>query len=316
MDTDSGIGRHKHLTEAEFVALFRRLERTADWGTDDRRGALNHLTAAHVLAAAQAVRVGRSVSLARPIESTVSADDPDPARYDVTGAVADHHKEAGLDFAMDRFAMNVHGNANSHIDALSHVLFDSKFYNDVPVDAITPTGATSLSINTVRDGIVGRGVLLDIPRLRGQPWLAPGDNVTPDDLRAAEDVQHVQVGQGDLLFVRVGHSARRRALGAWDAAKTRAGLHPTAVEFVSEREVAVLGGDGNNDAAPSVVEGVDFPVHALAVNALGMHILDYLQFEDLAALCEEQGRWTFLAVIAPLRLPLATGSPVNPIAIV
>ena len=142
-----------------------------------------------------------------------------------------------------------------------------------------------------------------------------GDTVTPDDLRAAEDAQHVQVGQGDLLFVRVGHSARRRALGAWDAAKTRAGLHPTAVEFVGERKVAVLGSDGNNDAAPSVVEGVDFPVHALAVNALGMHILDYLQFEDLAAVCEEQDRWTFLAVIAPLRLPLATGSPVNPIAI-
>ena len=92
-------------------------------------------------------------------------------------------------------------------------------------------------------------------------------------------------------------------------------MHPTAVEFVGERKVAVLGSDGNNDAAPSVVEGVDFPVHALAVNALGMHILDYLQFEDLAAVCEEQDRWTFLAVIAPLRLPLATGSPVNPIAI-
>lgn len=315
MDTDGGTVRQGRLTQDEFVALFRRLKRTADWGTDDRRGALNHLTAAHVLTAVQEVRLGRSVSFARPIESAVSADDPDPAHYDVTGAVADHHSEKGLDFAMDRFAMNVHGNANSHIDALSHVLFDSKFYNDVPIDVITATGASSLSIDTARDGIVGRGVLLDIPRLRGQPWLAVGDTVTPDDLRAAEDAQHVQVGQGDLLFVRVGHSARRLALGAWDAAKTRAGLHPTAVEFVGERKVAVLGGDGNNDAAPSVVEGVDFPVHALAVNALGMHILDYLQFEELAAVCEEEGRWTFLAVIAPLRLPLATGSPVNPIAI-
>ena len=315
MDADGGTVRQARLTQDEFVALFQRLKRSAGWGTDDRRGALNHLMVAHVLTAVQEVRLGRSVSLARPIESAVSADDPDPAHYDVTGAVADHHSELGLDFAMDRFAMNVHGNANSHIDALSHVLFDSKFYNDVPIDVITATGATSLSIDTVRDGIVGRGVLLDIPRLRRQPWLAPGDTITPDDLRVAEDAQHVQVGQGDLLFVRVGHSARRRALGAWDAAKTRAGLHPTAVEFVGERKVAVLGGDGNNDAAPSVVEGVDFPVHALAVNALGMHILDYLQFEDLAEVCEEQGRWTFLAVIAPLRLPLATGSPVNPIAI-
>ena len=98
-------------------------------------------------------------------------------------------------------------------------------------------------------------------------------------------------------------------------ATTRAGLHPTALEFVAERKIAALGSDSNNDAAPTTTEGVDFPVHALAVNAMGIRLLDYLQFEDLAAVCEEQDRWTFLAVIAPLRLPLATGSPVNPIAI-
>ena len=196
---------------------------------------------------------------------------------------------------MDRFTMNVHGNANSHIDALCHVIFDSKLYNDVPVDVITPSGASSLSIDVVQDGIVGRGVLLDVPRLRGQPWLEPGDNVTLEDLRAAEEAQHLHIGQGDLLFVRVGHSGRRKALGAWDAAHARAGLHPSALEFVAERKIAVLGGDGNNDAAPSTVEGVDFPVHALAMNALGIHLLDYLQFEDLTAVCEHQSRWTFLA---------------------
>ena len=95
----------------------------------------------------------------------------------------------------------------------------------------------------------------------------------------------------------------------------RAGLHPTALEFVADRQIAGLGSDSNSDAAPSPVEGVDFPVHALAINALGIHLLDYLQFEDLAAVCEQQGRWTFLTVIAPLRLPAATGSPINPIAI-
>ena len=282
MNTDADATRQQRLTRDEFAALFRRLKSTADWGTADRRGALNHITAAHVLAAVQEVRLGRSVSLARPIETEPAADNPEPARYDMTGARGDHHLDRGLDFAMDRFTMNVHGNADSHIDALCHVIFDSKLYNDVPVDVITPSGATSLSIDVVQDGIVGRGVLLDVPRLRGQPWLEPGDNVTIEDLRAAEEAQHLHVGQGDLLFVRVGHSGRRKALGAWDAAHARAGLHPSALEFVAERKIAVLGGDGNNDTAPSTVEGVDFPVHALAVNALGIHLLDYLQFEDLS----------------------------------
>ena len=172
-----------------------------------------------------------------------------------------------------------------------------------------------LSIDVASDGIVGRGVLLDIPRVRGTSWLEPGDSVTVDDLAAAERNQGLRVGRGDLLFVRVGHSRRRSELGPWNAAEARAGLHPTAMQFVAEREVAALGSDGNSDTAPSTTEGVAFPVHVLAINAMGLHLLDYLQFEDLVQRCEEENRWSFLCVIAPLRMPTATGSPVNPIAI-
>jgi kynurenine formamidase len=315
MNTDSHASREPRLTRDEFAALFRRLKSTANRGAADRSGALSHLTAAQVIGAAREVRLGLSVSLARPIETEPAADDPEPARYEMTGALGDNHLERGLDFATDHFAMNVHGDAASHIDALCHVVFDSELYNDVSVDVITPEGATSLSIDVIQDGLVGRGVLLDIPRLRGQPWLEPGDAVTEGDLRAAEEAQQVHVGPGDLLFVRVGHFLRREQLGPWDVAHARAGLYPTALEFLAEREIAALGSDGNNDTAPTRAEGVDFPVHVLAVNALGIHLLDYLLFEDLAEVCEQHGRWTFLAVIAPLRLPGATGSPINPIAI-
>jgi kynurenine formamidase len=139
--------------------------------------------------------------------------------------------------------------------------------------------------------------------------------VTVEDLLAAERAQGVEVRQGDLLFVRVGHDRRRTELGPWDVAATRAGLHPTAMEFVATRQVAVLGSDSNSDTAPSTTEGVEFPIHVLALHALGVHLLDYLQFEDVVQHGEAQRRWTFLCVIAPLRLPKATGSPVNPIAI-
>ncbi len=139
--------------------------------------------------------------------------------------------------------------------------------------------------------------------------------MTAGDLTRAEAAQGVRVEAGDILLVRVGHRRRRAVLGPWDAASARAGLHPAAMELVAERRVAVLGSDSNNDTAPSAAEGVDFPVHVLALRALGLMLLDYLQFEDLAATCEAAGRWSFLCVIAPLRLPLGTGSPVNPIAI-
>lgn len=222
---------------------------------------------------------------------------------------------SGLSFAMDRVAMNIHGNADSHIDALCHVMYDGVLYNDVPAQAVTADGPAELSIDVAGHGIVGRGLLLDIPRARSVPWLEPGDHVTADDLAAAETAQDVHIGQGDLLFVRVGHRRRRSELGPWDAARARAGLHPTALELLAERQIAALGSDGNNDTAASAVEGVGFPVHVLAINALGLHLLDYLNLEDLGAYCQDLRRWSFLCVIAPLRLRTGTGSPVNPIAI-
>jgi kynurenine formamidase len=285
------------------------------WGPGDRLGTLNNISPAEVVAAASDVRDGRTVSLAAPIETRAAADNPDPAVHQMTSSAGDTDGASGLSFAMDRLAMNIHGNADSHIDAPCHVIFDGKLYNGIPADAVTATGATELSIDLAGQGIVGRGLLLDIPRVRGVPWLEPGDHVTADDLLAAELARFDRIEQGDLLFVRVGHRARRQALGPWDAAAARAGLHPAALELLAERRITVLGSDGNNDTAPSAVEGVDFPVHVLAINAMGLYLLDYLDLDALAELCEAMHRSSFLCVVAPLRLRAGTGSPINPIAI-
>ena len=303
------------LSEAEFRVLYERVRRTSAWGPGDRLGALNNISPSEVVAAASDVRDGRTVSLAAPIETHAAADNPDPAVHQMTSSADDTDGASGLSFAMDRLAMNIHGNADSHIDALCHVFFDGKLYNGIAAGAVTVTGAAELSIDLAGQGIVGRGLLLDIPRVRGVPWLEPGDHVTADDLLAAESARFDRIEQGDLLFVRVGHRARRRALGAWDAAQARAGLHPAALELLAERRITVLGSDGNNDTAPSAVEGVDFPVHVLAINAMGLYLLDYLELDALAELCAAMHRSSFLCVVAPLRLRKGTGSPVNPIAI-
>jgi kynurenine formamidase len=303
------------LNEAEFRALYERLRRTSAWGPGDVLGTLNNISQAEVVAAASDVRDGRHVSLAAPIESHTAPDNPDPAVHQMTSSADSTGGASGLSFAMDRLAMNIHGNADSHIDALCHVIFDGKLYNGVAADVVTATGATELSIDLAGQGIVGRGLLLDIPRVRGVRWLEPGDYVTADDLLAAESAQFDRIEQGDILLVRVGHRARRRSLGPWDAAAARAGLHPAALELLAERQIAVLGGDGNNDTAPSAVEGVDFPVHVLAINAMGLYLLDYLDLDELAESCAAMHRASFLCVVAPLRLRGGTGSPVNPIAI-
>jgi kynurenine formamidase len=303
------------MSATDFRSLYELLRRGNPWGSEDRRGALNALTPARVAAAASAVRTGRTVSLAAPVENEASADNPDPWVHEVSHPGTGQDGAPGLDFATDTLSLHVHGNVDSHIDALCHVVYDGTLYNDVVPGRWSPAEAGELSIDAASQGIAGRGVLLDIPRLRGRDWLEPGEHVTADDLIAAEKAQHVQVSDGDMLFVRVGHRRRRSVLGPWDAAAARAGLHPAAMELLARRGIAVLGSDGNNDTAPSAAAGVDFPVHVLALRALGMPLLDYLQFEELAPACESAARWSFLCVIAPLRLPMGTGSPVNPIAI-
>jgi len=304
----------KLMTEAEFRRLYDRLRAQPPWGPADWEGALNYLTPATMLAAVRQVKLGRAVSLSVPVEYLVTADNPEPARHKMT-QTGDSASDGGLSFAMDQIGMNIHGNADTHIDALSHVIYDGKLYNNRPADIVSDTGAAELSIAGAAGGIVGRGVLLDVPRARGVPWLEPGDHVTSDDLAAAERDQQIHVGQGDLVFIRVGHHFRRAELGPWDATAARAGLHPAVMEYLAGRKIALLGSDGNNDSAPSAVQGVDFPVHVLAIAALGVHLIDYLDFSVLAPICAEFRHWSFLCVIAPLRLALATGSPVNPIAI-
>ncbi|MEV0991037.1 cyclase family protein [Streptomyces sp. NPDC049949] len=308
------MGTPDGMSAADFGSLYRELRNTAPGGVAPL-GALVTLTPARTLAAAREVRSGRSVSLAAPVNTRAGPDNAEPAQHRLT-APAGAPDPDGLQFARDRIAMNVHGDVDSHIDALCHVIYGGTLHGGVPAaDVLSPDGSAALSIDLARDGIVGRGVLLDVPRLHGIPWLEPGSHVSAEDLAAAEAQQGVRVGRGDILLVRVGHQRRRAQLGAWDSAGARAGLHPTALRFLAERQVAVLGSDGNNDTAPSAVPSVAFPVHVLAVHAMGLHLLDYLQFEELAPLCEREGRWSFLCVIAPLRLSSATGSPVNPLAI-
>jgi Putative cyclase len=178
----------EQMTETEFRFLYERLRGQLPLGPDDRRGALNYITPAEILAALSEPTLGRTISLAAPVEHRPAADNPDPAQHQMKGPLS-ADAGPGLAFSMDRIAMNIHGNADSHVDALCHVIFDGKLYNGVTADSVTENGAAELSIAVAADGIVCRGVLLDVPRSHDVPWLEPGDHVTVADVLAAEQDQ-------------------------------------------------------------------------------------------------------------------------------
>jgi len=303
------------VSAAEFRAIFDEVCTWGRWGEGDERGALHCLSADRIAAAARLVQGGATVTLSHPLRTEARVDCPEAADHRMT-MLPD--KDIGLGavrFAKDYVGVDYHNAGHSHIDALCHVAYQGSIYGGAPSGSITPDGAKAGTVELLKDGLVGRGVLLDVPRLRNVPWLEPGDHVFGGDLEAAEQAQGVTVGAGDILLVRTGHASRLAELGPWDTDEARAGLHPTAVHFLADRGVAALGSDGNNDTAPSTTEGVAFPIHVLALNAMGVHLLDYLQLEDVVERCRTEGRWEFLFVGAPLRIAGGTGSPLNPIAI-
>jgi kynurenine formamidase len=313
---EHSAGPHRETVDIrEFQALFRQVRNWGRWGPMSRRGALNHLTPDRVAAAARLVRSGTTVSLGLPLNTREGIDSPVPAHHRMTMLPDVDIGSGSVRFAKDYVGLDYHNDGHSHIDAFSHVAYDGHLYDGQPDSVVTSEGAAAGAIDLLKDGLVGRGVLLDVPGVRGVRWLEPGEHVVTDDLEAAERRQGVRVGAGDILLIRTGHPLRLAELGPWDTVKAKAGLHPRAASFLAERQVAALGSDANNDTAPSTTEGIAFPIHVLALNAMGVHLLDYLQFEDLVPRCEEAGRWEFLFVAAPLRIVEGTGSPINPIAI-
>jgi kynurenine formamidase len=308
----------KPVSTQEFEQLFRKLCNWGRWGQDDERGTLNYITPDRVQAAAGLVRTGRSVSLSLPINTVAGPDNPRPALHYMI-----HRHETGLPegaprFATDFMASEFHGDSFTHIDALCHVSYQGQLYNGKAASSVTVRGAKLQDITAFAHGIVGRGVLLDIPRLRGVPWLEPGEAVTPEELEAAEQAQGVTLGEGDILLFRTGHHRRRLELGPWNNGydgEGKAGLHVTALLTLHERKVAVFLPDGDGETVPSGIEGIAYPIHLLQIVAMGMVCADSLQFEELVKVCEHEQRWEFMVVACPLRLPGGTGSLFNPIAI-
>jgi kynurenine formamidase len=310
------MSRHDpSVTTSEFSSLFDELSNWGRWGADDERGALHLLTPERLAAATRLVREGVGVSLSLPLNTHVAVDNPVPADHHMTLLADDAATSEPVHFMKDYVGLDYHNDGHTHVDALCHVGYDGSLYNGRPEGAVDSHCASANTVEVLNNGLIGRGVLLDIPRERGVRWLEPGEHVFREDLETAERGQGVTVHEGDILLVRTGHALRLAELGPWNTPEAKAGLHPTAMRFLADRGVAALGSDGNSDTAPSTTEGVSFPIHVLAITAMGIHLLDYLLLEDLHVACERQRRWEFLFVAVPLRITGGTGSPVNPLAV-
>jgi kynurenine formamidase len=302
------------ISRSDFDQLFESVSNWGRWGNDDQRGTLNLITPERVAAATALVRRGRSVSLSNLLSKRADIDNPKPMLHYMSRLTLGMPGEPKMN--EDFVGLDYHGKLVTHVDALCHCAYSGRLYNGVPsLDAVTGFGATFGAVTAMEDGIVGRGVLLDMPRHLGIEWVEPGTGLLPAQLEAAAAREGVQVGEGDVLLVRTGHAVRRSKVGPWNPDEVSAGIDLSCLPWLHAQGVAVLGSDADTDARPSQVVDVHTPAHALALGAMGMPLLDNMNLDGLAAVCADERRWEFLFVTAPLRLPGGTGSPINPLAV-
>lgn len=298
------------LSEQQFDDLAKRLSNWGRWGADDEAGTLHFITPEKITKAASLVREGRPVSLALDMAVNPAANNPRPVRHLVyrsgdapSGAYGDH------------FSMDPHGSSITHIDALSHMYYQGKGYNDRPISTIGASGAKYNTFKTLTNGVNGRGILVDLPRAAGKPYFEANEVATAEALQKALKDANVTVESGDILIIRTGKNARFAEKGITATAAGLSGLSIECAEWVHDNEISAIISDCAIDPQPSEVTGVRIPWHMMTLVMWGMPIVDNADLEALATTCAELGRWDFFLTIAPLRLMGGTGAPVNPIAI-
>lgn len=298
------------VTKETVDKWMKELSNWGRWGKEDQMGAVNLITPAKRRQAAALVKEGFPVSLSHDTEKEKTADNPSPFAHEMTVTGVNNTGQ----FAVDRYSVSYHGYAHSHMDALCHMFYQGKMYNGFAQEETTKAGAAKLAITNWKNGIFTRGILMDLPALRGVEWLEPSVPIFPDDLEAWEKKAGVKVAAGDVMLIRTGRWARRAAKGPWEASKGSAGLHASCAPWMKKRDISILGSDAASDVMPSGVEGVVQPIHQLVLIALGVPIFDNMDLETVSKEAGKRKRWEFLVTAAPLAVPGGTGSPMNPIA--
>ena len=309
----------------EARALAQRVSNWGRWGDDDQLGCANLLTAEATARGLDAVRTNDRISLAVPlIEEGIQVGQP-AGRFNAVvtpTSLNERDKMApGIWFGTDDM-VSMSTCAGTHIDGLCHVGYDDQLYGGRPKSTIgARTGATWCGVEHVPP-IVTRGLLVDVPRIRGLESLPAGTAVTADDLDAAVAGAGLTVESGDVMLVRTGDMALylageryRYAVGEnWQCT----GLGASCIEWFAERDVAGVFVDSYTyEVMPPESGNWDdlLIVHMIQLRDMGLIQGQNWNFEELAVACAEQERIDLLVLAAPEPIVGATSAPVHPVAI-
>jgi len=298
------------MTAEEFDKMYKDVSNWGRWGKDDKLGALNLITDAKRKQAAALVKTGINVSMTHTLLTEKTIDNPNPFEL-----------KMGPSFRVDTWAVAYHGAFVTHFDSLCHFAYQDKLYNGIPLSDSNEHGCAN-GVEHFKNGIITRGVLIDIPRLKGIPYLEPATTVSIGEIEAWEKKAGVKVSPGDAVILRTGRWARREKVGPWRMFGNAAGFHPTVARWLRARDAALVGADTTAEAqtTPSVVLGVPMniglqPLHTVLISSMGVPLIDDVDPESLADTAARLNRWEFMFIVAPLPVPGGTGGPVNAVAV-
>jgi kynurenine formamidase len=298
--------------------LGQRFSNWGRWGADDECGTLNFITRERVRMACALPRRGQVISCALPFD----------ARGPQNGALGRFNPEhsmlstgekempGGLHYTDDAVRMPLQ--CGTQWDALAHVFYDGKLYNGRDASLVTAEGAAVNSIDRMAAGVVGRGVLLDLPRVRGLPWLDDTTALLPEDLDLCAERQGVTLESGDIVLIRTGRLSRALAERSWQGylGSPSPGLSIRCARWLFEREIAAVASDtASLEVLPSEVPGCLLPLHMVAIRDMGLLLGEIFALDGLASACAADGNYDFLFAAPPLPITGAVGSPINPLAI-
>lgn len=303
--------RQQPPTLDQVHGFYKELSNWGRWGSDDQLGTLNLITPEARLRGTAAVKHGVSVSCAWDVATATDTTARDTQ--------VQHFPPSDLEWGgiNEHVRYDCHDVAFTHLDAVSHIFWDGKLYNDRNVSETVTTegGITFGSVDIAANGLVTHGVLLDIPAVRGVDWLEFGEAVYPEDLEAAEKRQGVKVESGDAVLLRTGYDRMRhetdRRLGPTSGQQ---GWHAACLPWLRERDVAYIGCDTGQDSLPSGYDSIMLPIHTVGQVAMGLWLIDHCDLHALAQTAERLQQWDFLLSVAPIRFEATSGSAVNPIA--
>jgi len=325
----AGAGQSvRKLTMEDIRAAAERLKNWGKWGNDDEIGTLNYTRPEDIVGAAQLVRKGKVMSLALPYDHKGPQGGktkyPSLGRFnpvhlmmrtgtDAYSGVLDSRKIRSSD---DVIMMPTQ--CGTQWDGLGHIFYGDNMWNGYDCRVVTSAGAQKCGIEKTSERMVGRGVLLDVPRMLGLEYLPDAFAITSEMLDNAERHFNVQVRRGDYLIVRTGQMEAMLSANSWDgySGGDAPGLAFETLDWLQKKQVAAIATDTwGAEVRPNETDEANQPWHWISIPIMGLTVGEIFFLKDLGKDCAEDKRYEFMFVAPALPVTGAVASPVNPLAI-